>query len=137
MRRTLVAAVLLAVLPTINQAPAEAADPLGPFCVTLDVFADRLEIFALPNGAGQFLLSVRNVDFPNAYVGNATVSGSDLIFTFVSGQVFEAGAVTFSGTLDLATLTGVGKCVILPAGESGCGAGQELIYTVTVGACPP
>jgi hypothetical protein len=82
MRRLGLAMLLALWLLSRGHHPVGAAEPLGPFCMTLDVFADRLEVFALPNGGGQFLLSVRNVNFPDAYVGSAVVSGTELIFTF-------------------------------------------------------
>jgi hypothetical protein len=132
MRTRFLGILLMLALLGGGRESVEAADPLGPFCMTLDAFADRLELFALPNGGGQFLLSVRNVSFPNTYAGSLIVNGPDLIFSFISGNVFEAAAISFSGTLNAGSFSGTGKCVIIPAGEGGCGGGKDLIYTVTL-----
>jgi hypothetical protein len=128
-------ALALAVTLVGGRGAAEGAEPLGPFCMTLDLFSDRLELFALPTGGGQFLLTVHNVNFPNSYVGSLVVLGGELIFTFVTGRVDNAAAVTFSGVLNAGTFSGPGKCVIVPSGGGGCGTGTALVFTVTNGAC--
>jgi hypothetical protein len=95
--------------------PAAAADPVGPFCLTLDAFVDRIELFLLPNGTAQFVLTGRDVSFPDSYGGSAIVNGNDFIFSLFGGNGGGAGTITFSGRVNIPTRKGEGRCSILPA----------------------
>jgi hypothetical protein len=138
MRTRLVALVLTLAVLGFDPAPAIAVDPAGPFCLTRAPFGDVLELFVLPSGGPNVLLSGRlgpeATGIPLA--GSGYVSGGSFRFS-VSGQTAATPGRLFvaDGVLSLATGGGTGMCYQI--GITGlCGDGTPVTYAAAACATP-
>lgn len=100
-------------------AAAAAAQPIGPFCVDMEregEDAGRLEIFALPMGGSQFLLSAVSSILP--WSGAAALNREVAVFTLMAGAPFaqaQGAAAVIAGAINLETGEGEGTCSTLDA----------------------
>lgn len=135
MRVLLVAAVLT--YGVLGLSPLEAtADPAGPFCLERGPMGDVLELFILPSGGPNFLISGRIGQAASGVPlsGSGYITGNSFRFS-LSGQAPSAAARLFvaDGVFNLTTNTGTGECYTIGT-SGGCGNGTAVTYTVV--ACP-
>ena len=67
--------------------PVAAQQATGPICLQIVEFAEVVELFALPTGGGQMILTGRSLTYNDAYTGSGYVEGINVIFTLVSGSL--------------------------------------------------
>ena len=124
--KTLIAVSLLAFcLFGVMIGPA-AAQAIGPVCLHIDEFEETAQVFALPSGGDQFILTGTSLTFGDAYSGSGYVAGSDFTFSLFSGLL----PGLMEGVLDLATRLGTGSVTFADTGES-----QSLTYSTSDPPC--
>src|SRR5262245_58133343 len=65
--------------------PVAAQQAVGPFCLQIVEFAEVVELFVLPTGGGQMILTGRSRTYVDTYSGSAYLDGKFLTFTIFSG----------------------------------------------------
>jgi len=108
---------------------AEAAEPIGPFCMQTDVAGSLLQFYFIPTGASDFLLTGRFITLfgsvPAMGTGFATATQFHMGVT-----LFVGGATTFlAGNISLTTLTGNLSCEDV---DGGC----TTFHISGVSSCP-
>jgi hypothetical protein len=107
---TVTVLVLLAAGPLVGAAAAQAA---SPFCLYVTAFDEHVEMFALPIGGGQYVLTGRSLTFGDAYSGSGYAEGDLAEISLVSGLA----PATVQATLALSTGGGDGFITFLDSGD--------------------
>jgi hypothetical protein len=128
--RTLVAIVGLGLgIVGFGAKPGGAAEPIGPLCLGIETFRDSFEVFLAPSGGSNFLLSGRNREGGGPVIGSGYANGGAFTFYFLTPTLNEPGIV-FRGTIDLATLVGLGRCFVVSADSTACGGLGDFLLGV-------
>jgi hypothetical protein len=120
MKALIVVSLLASCLLWVRTAPV-AAQASGPTCLRIVEFEEVLQVFALPTGGGQFILTGASLTFGDAFTGSGYVAGSDFIFSLASG--FLPGFL--EGVLSLNTGKGFGSATFADSGET-----ESLRYSI-------
>jgi hypothetical protein len=107
---TMTMLVLLAAGPLVGAASAQA---VIPFCLFGVAFDEHVEMFALPTGGAQYVLTGRSLTFGDAYSGSGYAEGDLAEISLVSAFA----PATVQATLTLSTGIGNGFITLLDIGE--------------------
>jgi hypothetical protein len=82
-----VASVLAFCVLGATMTPVAAQQAIGPVCLQIVEFAEVVELFVLPTGGGQAILTGKSLTYEDTYSGSvhSTLGGEFLTFTFFSG----------------------------------------------------
>jgi hypothetical protein len=119
-RALLVIAGLIIAVLGLAAPPASAAGPIGPVCLGLETFRDSFEIFLLPSGGSNFVLSGHNLSGGGPVVGSGRLDRGEFVFYFLTPALNNPGLV-FEGSLNLASSLGTARCFVLD-GQFPCGS---------------
>ena len=111
--KTLIVVSLLAFCVLGAMMTPVAAQAAGPFCLQVLEFGDVAEVFALPTGGGQLILTGKSLTFADAYSGAGYVDGTDFVFTLSSGLL----PGFMEGRLNIGTGDGLGSITFVDNNE--------------------
>jgi hypothetical protein len=87
MKTPIVASLLALCVLGATMTPVAAQQASGPVCLQIVEFAEVIELFVLPTGGGQAILTGKSLTFEDSYSGSAAVilDGEFITFTAVNG----------------------------------------------------
>ena len=103
--------------------PANAADPFGPVCLRFDKFIESFEIWLMPSGGQNYVITGHNRLSDKTVTGSGRLTEESFLFYFLTPLGVRPGLV-FEGELRLATQLGSSRYFFLndpptqPAGDS-------------------
>jgi hypothetical protein len=112
MRTFIVIVGLTLVMLGLAAPPVSAAEPIGPLCLGLETFRDSFELFLVPAGGPNFVLSGRNRGSGGPVIGSGHLRQGEFIFYFLTPALNNPGLV-FEGSLNVTTLLGTARCFVL------------------------
>ena len=110
-RLALIIAMVIGLLGLATSA-ASAADPIGPVCVRFDAFASGYELFLMPSGGDNYIITGRRRSDGAPVTGSGRLAPEAFIFYFLASLSPRPGLV-FEGELRLATETGPARFSVL------------------------
>ena len=111
------------------------AAPAGPFCFSLDPFADKFVFFFDSNGGNQFIGTGRDLTTGVAMSATVFITGSTAVLSFLA-MTPPFGGHAFMGTVNISLATGIGsgRCESVNS-TAGCGVNTGIDLTPII--CPP
>ena len=125
MKTVIVVSVLMLCLFGVMTSPA-AAQAIGPICLRIIEFQEVAQFFALLTGGGQLILTGESITFGDAYSGSGYLSGSDFVFSVMSGLL----PGLLEGVINLGTQQGFGSVTFADSGSI-----QNLTYATFSPPC--
>jgi opacity protein-like surface antigen len=125
MKALIVASLLAFCLLGWMAAPA-AAQVVGPLCLRIVEFGEIAQVFALPTGGGQMIVTGKSLTFGDAYTGAGYLEGTDFAFTLATGLL----PAVLEGGLNLNTGQGQGSITFVDTSEI-----QNLTYAIFSPPC--
>jgi hypothetical protein len=119
MKTLIVVSVLAFCVLGATTTPVAAQQASGPRCLQIVEFAELVELFVLPTGGGQFILTGKSLTYGDSYSGSLYVEGTEVLFTVFSGLL----PGMLSGTLTIATGDGFGAVIFADTNQI-----QELTF---------
>jgi hypothetical protein len=90
-----------------------AAQASGPTCLRIVEFDEVIQVFILPTGGGQVVLTGASLTFSDAFTGSGYVAGNDFVFTLASGLL----PGLLEGILNVNSGQGSGSATFADTGE--------------------
>jgi len=134
--RVLLIALVLAVAALGLNTGSALAQPIGPVCANVvgGTINETVQVFALPSGGANFLISGKNLNGSVPLSGSGFLSGTAFTFVAIGHGSIEAGSLrVFEGIVGTVTGSGSGRCFNTDS-ASECGTGTNVNYFVV--PCP-
>jgi hypothetical protein len=129
-RLTVIVGLVITVLGFLFS-PATAADPIGPACFVFHAFPGSYELFFLPSGGENFVITGRHRQRGTAVTGSGFLDGQSFVFYLFASECRSCGAtagavlanpgtgLVFEGFIDSNTLVGVSRFQTLNSDSTG------------------
>ena len=116
-RYSLIIGTVIALLG-LAPSPSTAADPIGPVCFRFDRIVESFELFLMPSGGENYVITGRNRLDGLPVTGSGRLTEESFNFYFLTAILGGPGAV-FEGELRLATETGPARFFVLNSVSTG------------------